>query len=75
MHDLSFFRANLDDIAARLADRGYELDVAGFRALDTERRAAVTQAETLTAEKKKQSEEIGKLKRAGGDTTLRTPRG
>jgi seryl-tRNA synthetase len=68
MHDLSYFRANLDAIATRLADRGFELDVAGFRVLDAERRAAVTQAETLAAEKKKQSEEIGKLKRAGGDT-------
>jgi seryl-tRNA synthetase len=68
MHDLGYFRANLDAIATRLADRGFELDVASFRAMDTERRSAVTQAETLTAEKKKQSEEIGKLKRAGGDT-------
>ncbi len=34
MHDLSFFRANLDAIAARLAGRGFTLDVEQFRALD-----------------------------------------
>ena len=40
MHELSYFRGNLDAIAARLATRGYELDVASYRALDQERRAA-----------------------------------
>ena len=34
MHDLSFFRTNLDSIAQRLATRGYQLDVEQFRALD-----------------------------------------
>ena len=33
MHDLAFFRANLDSIAQRLATRGYQLDVEQFRAL------------------------------------------
>ncbi len=50
MHDLSFFRANLDSIAQRLATRGYQLDVEQFRALDTERRAALTDAEQLKAQ-------------------------
>ena len=71
MHDLSTFRNNLDAIATRLADRGFTLDVEAFRKLDTARRAAVTQAEQLKAKIKAESQEIGKLKRAGEDTTAR----
>src|SRR5580692_12908098 len=68
MHDLSFFRSNLDSIAERLAARGYQLDVEKFRVLDSERRAALTQAEQLKAEKNAKSAEVGKLKREGQDT-------
>jgi seryl-tRNA synthetase len=71
MHDLSTFRTNLDAIAARLADRGFTLDVEAFRKMDTERRAAVTQSEQLKAKIKVESQEIGKLKRAGEDTSAR----
>ncbi len=69
MHDLSFFRANLDSIAQRLATRGYQLDLEQFRALDSERRAALTQAETLKAQKNAKSVEVGKLKKDGQDTS------
>jgi seryl-tRNA synthetase len=68
MHDLSNFRTNLDAIAARLADRGFQLDVEDFRSLDTKRRAAVTEAEQLKAQRNAESQEIGKLKKAGQDT-------
>ena len=69
MHDLSYFRGNLDAIAARLATRGYELDVEAFRALDGERRAALTESETLKAQRNTESGEIAKLRKAGTDTT------
>src|SRR4051794_27020904 len=69
MHDLAYFRANLDAIAERLTTRGFNLDAAEFRELDTQRRAALTEAENLQAERKKQSEEIGKLKKSGADTS------
>ena len=68
MHELSYFRGNLDAIAARLATRGYELDVASYRALDQERRAALTESETLKAQRNSESNEIAKLKKAGEDT-------
>jgi seryl-tRNA synthetase len=71
MHDLSLFRKNLDAVAARLADRGFTLDVEAFRKLDLERRAAVTQSEQLKAQNKAETQEIGKLKRAGEDTSAR----
>jgi seryl-tRNA synthetase len=68
MHDLSQFRANLDAIAARLATRGFQLDVAQFRELDAERRAAVTEAEQLKAQRNSDSQEISKLRKQGVDT-------
>jgi seryl-tRNA synthetase len=68
MHDLATFRANLDAIAARLADRGFALDVEDFRQLDARRRAALTEAEQLKAQRNAESMEIGKLKKAGQDT-------
>jgi seryl-tRNA synthetase len=69
MHDLSFFRANLDTIAQRLATRGYPLDVEQFRALDSERRAALTETEQLKAQVNAKTAEVGKLRKAGQDTS------
>lgn len=69
VHELSHFRANTEAIAARLATRGYSLDVDQWRILDAERRGAVTEAEQLKAQRNAQSMEIGKLKKAGSDTT------
>ena len=71
MYDLGYFRNNLDAIAARLADRGFSLDVEAYRALDAERRAALTESEQLKAERNAESQEIGKLKRTGQDTSER----
>ncbi|MBI5083434.1 MAG: serine--tRNA ligase, partial [Acidobacteria bacterium] len=68
MHDLAAFRANLDAVAARLALRGFTLDVEEFREIDTRRRAALTESEQLKARRNAESMEIGKLKKAGQDT-------
>jgi seryl-tRNA synthetase len=68
MHDLANFRANLDAIAARLADRGFTLDLEAFRAIDQQRRAALTEAESLKAKRNADSQEIGRKKKAGEDT-------
>ena len=68
MHDLSFFRANLDAAAKRLADRGFSLDVETYRELDRKRRAAVTESEQLLALRNAASSEIGKLRKQGIDT-------
>jgi len=69
VYDLSFFRANLDAIATRLADRGFTLDVDSFKKLDADRRAALAESEKLKAQRNSESQEIGKLKKAGQDTT------
>jgi seryl-tRNA synthetase len=68
VHDLSQFRAHLDTIAQKLATRGFTLDVAEFRAFDSERRAAVTESEQLKAQRNAESMEISKLKKQGADT-------
>ncbi|MCX6596966.1 MAG: serine--tRNA ligase [Acidobacteria bacterium] len=68
MHDLSFFRGHLDVAAERLRTRGVELDLPGFRQLDSERRSAITESETLKAERNTLSQEVGKRKKAGEDT-------
>jgi seryl-tRNA synthetase len=67
MHDLSFFRTNLDTIAQRLSTRGYQLDVDQFRALDEKRREALTEAERLKAQRNELSAQIPKLKAEGKD--------
>src|SRR4051794_34774164 len=71
MHDISIFRNNLDAIAQRLQTRGFNLNVAEFRALDAQRRAAISESERLKANKNEESQAIGKLKKAGEDTTDR----
>ncbi|MBI3680571.1 MAG: serine--tRNA ligase [Acidobacteria bacterium] len=69
MHDLAFFRANLDAIGERISTRGMTLDRTQFRELDSKRRAAVTEAETLRARRNAESQQISKLKKQGLDTT------
>jgi seryl-tRNA synthetase len=69
MHDLNWFRNNLDAAIERLSTRGFPIDKGEFRELDLQRRAAVTEAETLKAQRNSQSTEIGKLKKAGQDTS------
>src|SRR5690348_15656026 len=71
MHDLSFFRNNLDSIGKRLEDRGFKLDAESFRKLDAERRADLTESEQLKEHRNAESQEIGKLRNAGQDASER----
>ena len=71
MHDLSFFRRDLDRIRDRLLTRGFVLDVDEFKRLDAQRRQCVTETEQLKAERNQATVEIGKLRKAGEDTTER----
>jgi seryl-tRNA synthetase len=74
MHDLAWFRANLDAAAERLSTRGFALNREEFRQLDRERRAAVTESEQLKAQRNAETAEIAKLRREGVDTTERQQR-
>jgi len=67
MHDLAYFREHLAQFEKMAADRGAEIDFAGFRTLDRERRDSITAVEKLKAERNKASEEIARRKKAGED--------
>jgi seryl-tRNA synthetase len=71
MLDLNFVRDNLPLVEEKLRQRG--LDPAAvlkdFREVDTQRRHAITEAETLKARRNKASEDIAKLKKTGQDAT------
>jgi seryl-tRNA synthetase len=69
MLDLAYFRANFDQVAARLASRGTALNLDNFRELDQKRRAAITEAEELKARRNAESAEIAKLRQQKIDTS------
>jgi seryl-tRNA synthetase len=70
MLDLAFVRANLPLVEEKLRLRGADSSLlSGFTALDTERRAAITEAESLKAQRNAFSAEFGRLKREGLDVT------
>jgi len=70
MLDLAFVRANLPLVEEKLRARGADTSLlADFATLDAERRTAITEAETLKAQRNALSAEFGKLKREGADTT------
>jgi seryl-tRNA synthetase len=74
MIDLAFVRANLALVEEKLRSRGMDPAVVlgDFAAIDRERREAITQVETLKAQRNKLTEEIAKLRREGADTTAQT---
>jgi seryl-tRNA synthetase len=71
MLDLNFVRENLVLVEEKLRQRGMNPAEAlkDFGAIDTERRQAITQNETLQARRNRASEEIGKLKKTGQDAS------
>src|SRR5579859_2995428 len=69
MHDLGYFRANFDAIAARLATRSNPPSLDTFRELDARRRAAIHESEELKARRNSESAEIAALRKQGADTT------
>ena len=69
MLDIQLLRKDIDAVAARLKDRGYVLDVAGFAALEAERKAIQTRTEELQARRNSLSKQIGMLKGKGEDDT------
>ncbi len=69
MHDLSLLRGELPLVEERLRARGLDPSVVlgDFHRLDAHRRARITEAEKLKAERNALSEEVGRAKRAGTD--------
>jgi seryl-tRNA synthetase len=68
MHDLAFVRANLPLVEEKLRLRGVDPALlAGFSALDAERRSAITEAETVKAQRNAISQKFAQFKREGRD--------
>ena len=71
MLELSFVRDNLPRVEEMLRQRGADpaAVLRDFRDVDTQRRHAITEAETMKAQRNKASEDISKLKKAGQDAS------
>ncbi|MDA7086208.1 serine--tRNA ligase [Pseudomonas sp. SA3-5] len=67
MLDSKLVRSQLHDVAQRLAARGFQLDVARFEALETQRKTVQTRTEQLQAERNSRSKAIGQAKQRGED--------
>ncbi len=69
MLDPKLFRQDLANTAAKLARRGFELDVTRLEELEAERKQVQTDTERLQAERNAKSKEIGQAKARGEDIT------
>lgn len=67
MLDSKLLRSNLQDVADRLASRGYALDTARIEALEEQRKTVQTRTEALQAERNARSKSIGQAKQRGED--------
>ncbi|MEY3665522.1 MAG: hypothetical protein RLZZ153_1704 [Pseudomonadota bacterium] len=69
MLDIALLRKDADAVARRLADRGYQLDIDAFRALEAERKSLQVRTETLQAQRNALSKAIGQARGRGEDTS------
>lgn len=67
MLDSKLVRTQPQDVADRLAARGFTLDVARIEALENQRKAVQTRTETLQAERNARSKAIGQAMKRGED--------
>lgn len=61
MLDIKFIRDNLQQVKTALAKKGFVFDEVEFQQQDDARKSALTRSQTLQAEKKKASRQIGAL--------------
>ena len=69
MLDPKFLRGNLDELKAKLATRGYELDIAFWQSVEEQRKSIQVKTEELQAQKNAGAKKVGELKRNGEDAT------
>jgi seryl-tRNA synthetase len=69
MLDLAFVRENLDLVERKLAERGSSLKLDRFREVDQQRRRLLTEVEALKSQRNKAGDQIGALKKSGGDAS------
>jgi seryl-tRNA synthetase len=69
MLDIQLLRNDLEQVAARLKARGYELDTTRFSALEADRKKLQTQMQDLQSQRNSSSKLIGEAKRKGEDAS------
>ena len=69
MIDIQLLRKDIDNAAARLATRKYQLDVSTFNALEAERKQIQIRTEELQGKRNSLSKQIGMLKGKGEDAS------
>jgi seryl-tRNA synthetase len=69
MIDIQLLRKDIDNVAARLAARKFQLDVAAFNALEGERKQIQTRTEELQGKRNSLSKQVGMLKGKGEDAS------
>jgi seryl-tRNA synthetase len=69
MIDIKNLRDTIDVTSVALLRRGYKLDSEKFKTLDSERKVLQVNVETMQSTRKKLSEDFGKLKSSGADTS------
>jgi seryl-tRNA synthetase len=69
MLDIQILRTDLENVATRLAGRGYTLDTELFSKLEAERKTLQTRMQDLQAQRNASSKQIGEAKRKGEDTS------
>lgn len=65
MLDIKLIRENLDAVKKAMQNRGQDINFDPLLGLDVERRAIITETESLRLKRNTGSEEIGKFKKAG----------
>lgn len=69
MLDIAQLRRNAQDVADRLSTRSFVFDVAGFTAIEQERKAVQAATEELQAQRNSLSKQVGILKSQGQDAS------
>ncbi len=67
MLDPQLLRNDIESVRARLAVRGFDLDVDGLASIEAERKTTQVEVQELQAERNSRSKGIGKAKAAGED--------
>ncbi|MCP4665404.1 MAG: serine--tRNA ligase [Deltaproteobacteria bacterium] len=69
MFDLKFLRSNLQNVMKAIENRGYDLDISQFEALDLERRKKLTVLEELRHRRNRVTDKIAAMKKKGEDAS------
>ncbi|MBN1226015.1 MAG: serine--tRNA ligase [Deltaproteobacteria bacterium] len=67
MLDIKFVRSNIDKVMEMLSQRGYDLDLSGFKALDEKRRSILTNLEKFRNQRNTVSDTIASMRKSGED--------